>query len=339
MGLERISEVATRARLVENCGFSHLSFLDTGNVAREVNVMMTIAALNTSRIHIGHGVTEPFTYHPLAIANTAATLRELTGGRAFVGIGAGLPWGKPGTKLAPLRELREAVQFIRQYTTGEEAELKERRVHSEWIRHSEWAGQSIPIHMACGGPRSCELAGELADAVLFHGVDPDIVRWRLQRIQRGASKAGRDPSQVQVWVRTLICVAGSWKEARREAAAYAADLAVASFKLIFSRDTPDTLELRERLERTRPGLADDCKRVWERADPYKFGARDTPQAELVTQQLIDAFLLTGPASDIRAQIQELRELGVTGISCVLFGLIQPEDMMRKISDSVMSHFQ
>ena len=86
-----IHSVAECARTADECGFSHVTFVDQNSVSRDVNFMMAIAALNTSRTHIGQGVTEPKTNHPASIANASATLRELTGGRAFVGIGAGGP--------------------------------------------------------------------------------------------------------------------------------------------------------------------------------------------------------------------------------------------------------
>src|SRR5262245_35914376 len=83
------------SRMADELGFSHLTFVDMGNVAREVHVMMTLAAVNTQRIQIGHGVTDPDMYDPQVIANAVASLNELTGGRAFVGIGGGGPWSKP----------------------------------------------------------------------------------------------------------------------------------------------------------------------------------------------------------------------------------------------------
>ena len=51
--------------------------------------MMTIAALNTRRIKISHGVTVPYTRHPSVTANATATIDELSGGRAILGIGSG----------------------------------------------------------------------------------------------------------------------------------------------------------------------------------------------------------------------------------------------------------
>ena len=51
--------------------------------------MMTTAALKTQRIPIGHGFTDPFTFHLFVIAKATATVDELSGGRAYVGLGPG----------------------------------------------------------------------------------------------------------------------------------------------------------------------------------------------------------------------------------------------------------
>ncbi|MFQ5875893.1 MAG: LLM class flavin-dependent oxidoreductase, partial [Dehalococcoidia bacterium] len=119
----RIDEVAEHARVAEECGFSHLTLVDQPNLSRDMYVSLTIAALNTHRIRIGQGVTDPLTYHPSVIANATATLNELSGGRAFLGLGAGGRFGKV-MKPRPTQEIREAVQFISSYLAGEEASYK-----------------------------------------------------------------------------------------------------------------------------------------------------------------------------------------------------------------------
>ena len=78
-----VHNVGQYAKVADDLGFHHVTMIDMGNLGQEVNVMMTLAAVATERIQIGHGVTNPATYHPGVIANTIASLRELTDGRAF----------------------------------------------------------------------------------------------------------------------------------------------------------------------------------------------------------------------------------------------------------------
>ena len=105
----KMQDIADYAITAEENGFTHLGFCrpaGTGSV--DAWVSMTVAALNTKHILIGQSVTDPFTYHPLVIANATASVNELSGGRAFVGIGAGDAGAKGVFKPVGLKELRRS---------------------------------------------------------------------------------------------------------------------------------------------------------------------------------------------------------------------------------------
>ncbi len=328
----RIDEIPDHARVAEECGFSHLTFVDQPNLDRDVHVMMAMAVANTQRIRIGHGVIDPYTFRPWVIANATATLNELSGGRVFLGIGAGGEYGK-AIKPRPLQELREAIQFIRKYMAGEEAAFQGVRMHSEWV------SRPVPVYMACTGPRSCQLAGEIADGAIVGGVNPEKTKWHLELIEKGALKAGRDPSEIDVWARTLIYVAESKEVARREAASYAATWAYDNYLALFRRENPELVDLRRRLERVEPEIIGDLQRVYDAFDPYQHERTDAPHAQVVTQRVIDFFLLTGTPEDICEGINKLGELGVKTVSTVLFTIFDQKGMMREIRSKIVPHFR
>ena len=128
---QNVHNVAKYAKVAEDLGFHHVTMIDMGTLSQEVTVMMTVASMGTERIKIGHGVTNPATYHPGAIANAMASLRELTNDRAFVGIGAGGPYGQYLNKGVRMSELRESVQFMKDYSAGREGEWRGNRWHNE----------------------------------------------------------------------------------------------------------------------------------------------------------------------------------------------------------------
>ena len=71
---------------------------------------LTVAALETERVQIGPSVTNPLTRHPAVMASAIASLHELSGGRAFLGIGTGdSAILNLGLRPARLRALREYV--------------------------------------------------------------------------------------------------------------------------------------------------------------------------------------------------------------------------------------
>ena len=330
----RMGDIAGHAQVAEECGFSHITYIDSQNLCRDVYAMMTIAALNTHRIHIGHGVTNPFTRHPSVTASATATINELSGGRAFVGIGAGFSsMMTMGMKARPMSEFRETILFIKGYTAGREVEYGGSKMHSEWSR------RQVPVYMASTGPRSVKMAGEIADGVMLLGIHPEMAKWNLEQLEKGASEAGRDITEIDIWARTLVYVASSKEEARREVASYAATCACEMYRSLLRRNTPEADDLRRRLERTDPGLVDDLRKVYESFDPYQHEVTDAPHSEVVTQRVIDSFLMTGTPDDICHQIERLQSLGFDNVSTVLFTVIDKKGMMREIAETVMPRFR
>ena len=332
-----VHNVAKYAKAAEDLGFHHATMIDMGTLGQEVNVMMTVAAMGTERIQIGHGVTNPATYHPGAIANAVASLRDLTGDRAFVGIGAGGPYGQYLTKGVKMAELRESLQFMKDYSAGRKGEWRGDSWHNEWIRASRWNGQSVPIWVAVAGPKTCHISGELADSVLSIGMDPELQRWRMEQIAKGAEAGGRDPAEVEVWVRTQCYIAESKEAAKREMEPYAATCTWELYQIL-RRDTPAVAELRQRIERRHPGIIEEFKQIYDHWDPYWTERIGGPQTEYTTQRVIDFFLASGTADDINEQIDALVPVGIRGISSVMFSIQDDLGMLERMSNELMPHF-
>ncbi len=99
--------VAELARLAEDRGASRCLVYDEGLHTRDVYVTLSAVAAATTRMPIGPGITNPFVRHPGATASAIATLDELSGRRAFLGLGAG-----GGLTLGPL-----AIDRVRPVST------------------------------------------------------------------------------------------------------------------------------------------------------------------------------------------------------------------------------
>ena len=330
----RLDEVATHAQAAEACGFKQMTLIDSQNLCREVYSMMTVAAVNTHRIHIGHGVTNPFTRHPSVTANATATINELSGGRAFLGIGAGFSAVMTmGMKARSMKEFRSVIEFFKGYTAGREVEYEGASMHSEWSR------RQIPVYMATVGPRSLRMTGELGEGAIMIGVNPTVLKWSMEIMEKGADSAGRSLSDIDKWARTLIYVAPSKEAARREVASYAATCACEMYRSLLSRQTPEVEDLRDRMEESEPGIVEEIKAVYDAFDPYQHEVTDAPHSLAVTQRVIDTFLLTGTPDDIGEQIEKLHPLGIDNVSTVLFTIIDKKGMMQEIADKVMPYFR
>src|SRR5438132_1171821 len=131
-----ITEIPSHAKLADELGYDHFTVIDSQNLSRDSVAMMTLAAINTKKIKIGPGVTQTFTRHMAVTSNSIATINELSGGRAFLGLGLGMSsTGVLNQNQRPLVELGNAVKFFHDFTEGRDAEWK------GGISHSEWSGR------------------------------------------------------------------------------------------------------------------------------------------------------------------------------------------------------
>ena len=327
---ERIHEIADIARVAEEQGFDHITLVDQPFMSRDVHVGATLAAANTRYIRIGHGVADPVTFHPMTLANATATLDELARGRVFMGVGAGGPFGKMMTAPMRHRNYREALLFMKKFMAGEEASYQGTRVRSEWIRGP------VPLYIAAEGPLSLQLAGELGDGVMTMGAPPAWIKWKLEFIEKGALKAGRDPSKIDVLIRCMMTLAET-KEAGRE-------LAKGTMHFYYEyleahRNYPEAVKIIDGLEREQPGLLDEMKRYSEAWDPVWFEHNDAQRTGLVTSRMVDNFSLTGTPDDVHEGIHKLHEVGVKNISVVIHTVKDKKGQLREIGEKIIPEYR
>ena len=337
----RYDEVAEHTRVADEAGFSHITFVDQSNVSRECLGMMTIAAQHSRRAHIGHGVCDPIMYHPAVIGNFSASLREMTGGRAFIGLGAGTPSaGKAIGRPAGLKAQRESVEFLKKFTAGEDSELWGSPWHSEWIRNSPWAGHSMEVWMGPLGPRAMALAGEIADQIWMFGAgEPELIKFNIEQVHKGAERAGRDPSKIRMWARTEVYVCDSKEAAFNECSSYAASCAEALWLSALNWNRPEAADLMNRLEKKSPGVVEEIKTVHDYFDPYYHESIKAVHKQYTTQRIMDMINLTGPPDEIIDRIRDLESLGLYGVSCVQYAILDQKANMRAIADKIMPHFR
>src|SRR4030081_393508 len=89
LGNVPVAQMVERAKLAEAHGYDTLWVADE-RFYREVYSTLAILAQHTKRVHLGTCVTDPFARHPALTAMAIATLDEISGGRALLGICAGV---------------------------------------------------------------------------------------------------------------------------------------------------------------------------------------------------------------------------------------------------------
>src|SRR4029453_9525102 len=157
---ESLAGFGDLCREAEADGFDWLGVADSQSVFRELYVALTLAALHTERMRIGPLVTNPLTRHLVVTPSAIASVDEVSGGRAALGLGSGdSAIYTIGAPPATLGGLEDSIVTLGRLTSGEPIEREGRtwRVHRSTRR--------VPIYLAAEGPRTLALAGRLPDGV------------------------------------------------------------------------------------------------------------------------------------------------------------------------------
>ena len=205
------NEVADFVRQCEEAGFDGVGFLDSQLLERDVFVSMALSAQATSRIRLAAAVINPVTRHLSVLASAAKTVAELAPGRSEFWIGRGYSSVQTiGVAPASVRQMRQAVVTLKQLLAGEEVSFNGA---TSRLRHGD--ADVPPIYISANGPRTMEVAGEVADGLLIQvGLHPKAVQLARERLAAGAMRAGRDPSEVHLILTATTIIHHDLQEAR-----------------------------------------------------------------------------------------------------------------------------
>jgi coenzyme F420-dependent glucose-6-phosphate dehydrogenase len=199
------------AVLAEDAGFDFLVVSEhfhpwVDDTSASGYAFSTIGAMAqaTERIQIATGVTTPlFRYHPAVVAQAAATMDRLSGGRFHLGVGTGenLNEGPLGYHFPKYAEraarMREALQIMRRLLDGEKLDFDGEYYQTHRARLYSPPVGPVPIWLAAGGPKSAILAAELADGIITSVKAPTETFERVIDPARSATAAnGRSPLPV-----------------------------------------------------------------------------------------------------------------------------------------------
>jgi alkanesulfonate monooxygenase SsuD/methylene tetrahydromethanopterin reductase-like flavin-dependent oxidoreductase (luciferase family)/predicted kinase len=234
------------ARAADGCGFAGIAVMDHLIQIPQVDrawapipeawvTLGLLAGLRTG-LTLGPLVT-PVTFRPPGItAKAAATLSVLTGGRTFLGLGAGwwgrehaahgLPFPAPAERLDAVEAAIETMRAL--WSSGTRAYAGDRVSLPETTSYPRPAAP-VPIILGGSGRRTLRIAGRLADGVNVPS-DLGALDARISAVRAAAAAAGRDPADLTVTVLDLPVLGtdrdDTWARVERlrgraDAAAYA----------------------------------------------------------------------------------------------------------------------
>jgi F420-dependent oxidoreductase-like protein len=206
--------------IAESRGFDSLwrsdhLFSVMGEYQRETLAMwpsLTTAVARTSRIEVGHLVSPTTFRHPVHLLYNAVALDQLSGGRFWLGAGAG--WNEAehaafGFELPPLKErmdrFEEALKVFELLQTGESVSfdgkyfpLKDARMSARPTRES-----GVPLVLGGSGEkRTLRLVAEHADEWNITTTSRENYTHKLNVLKEHCAAVGRDPETIQ---RSYMC--------------------------------------------------------------------------------------------------------------------------------------
>ncbi|MDE3070679.1 MAG: LLM class flavin-dependent oxidoreductase, partial [Acidobacteriota bacterium] len=187
--LERATE---HVRLAESLGYeaayvSHIA-------GRESLTVLTAFALATERIRLGTAVVPIYSRTPATMAQTAATIDDISHGRLNLGLGVShrvVVENWHGQSIdRPAAEMREYVAIVRAILRGESPPAGE-KWHTSFHLMGLAPRPELPVYIAALSPAMLRLAGEIGQGVLLWLCVPEYIEQVVvPEVRRGRERAG-----------------------------------------------------------------------------------------------------------------------------------------------------
>jgi 5,10-methylenetetrahydromethanopterin reductase len=256
---------------------------------------MAAVALNTSKVKIGTGVTNPLTRHPSVVASAYATLEEYSPGRMIVGIGLGDSSVETmGMKPAKLSYFEKTMKEMRVLLAGKEVQLDTGKIH---LLHP--CKGKVPIYIAASGPKMLELSGRIADGIIvLVGVADEYIAHAKDKITAGAKAAGRKLEDINLvlWVPCAVSDKSPAKDAVK-----------AHVARVVAHPLPYVLDPKEQK------VLEEIRKTY---DYYHHMDQQANHAEVIPDWLVDKFAIAGTVAECRRQIDRIKKTGIQQIAII-----------------------
>ncbi len=299
--------------------------------------LMGYLAAKTETVEIGSAILNVYSRTPALLAQTAAGLDNVSGGRAILGLGASGPqviegWhGLPYVK--PLGRTKEVIEIVRAALRRERIEYDGKVFHLplpedqgtglgkplKMLTHPE--RDSIPIYIAALGQKSVQGAAEYADGWLPFLFTPEGAPqvWG-DALAAGQKKRSDDLAPLEIAAGGLVAVGDDVKGlldfVRPMAALYIGGMGARGKN--FYNDLA-----------CQYGYEKEAKEI---QDLYLDGKKKEAEAA-VPLELLEQANLVGPESYVKERIEAFRDAGVTSLQ-VAPASDDPAGLVRQLKEWV-----
>ena len=207
-------DVASFAERAEGLGYESLWANELWT--RDVFVALTQAAQRTETIALGTAIANVYGRSPATLAQAAATVERVAGGRTMLGLGTstkktvedlhGMAFDRP------IRRLHETTELAREFLRGGgrvsyNGELFE-------VADFPALGSGVEVYTAALGPAARRATGRTADGWLPHNIPLSRLEAAFETIAETAEEVGRDPAHITTAPYVPAAVADDPEQAR-----------------------------------------------------------------------------------------------------------------------------
>ncbi|MBI5284834.1 MAG: LLM class flavin-dependent oxidoreductase [Chloroflexi bacterium] len=292
-------EIVKRVQIAEDLGVESVWVAEAWG--RDAFSILTQLALSTKKIQLGTAIVNVFSRTPAVLAMTFATLDELSGGRAIIGLGSsgkkviehwhGVPFEKPATRLREYVEIINTILRREKLNYDGQVFKLARGFTLQFPAHRD----RIPTYIASITPKSMVQTGEIADGWIPVYWPKDKLAEGVNTIMEGAKKAGKTRADITVAPSIVMQITegGTEEQIRMQARA----------PIAFYVGRMGTYYY-EMLERQ--GFEAEVAKIKE-----GWAARDPKAAAAgVSDRMLDQTAIVGPLERCKEELDARRQLGI-----------------------------
>jgi probable F420-dependent oxidoreductase len=297
-----VAELATAGALfgdLEEAGFDGAFTYETRH---DPFLPLVLAADRTTTLRLGTAIAIAFARTPMLLATVGRDLQDLSAGRMTLGLGTqirphierrySMPWSRPGARL---REMVLAIRAIWDAWDG----IAPLDFRGEFYTHTLMPPAFDPgpghygrpsILLGAVGPHLTRAAAEVGDGLLVHpfATRESLEQLTLPGIAEGLALAGRDRSELELAVVTMIATGDSGAEL---------DEAIATVRgqLAFYGSTPAYARILE---------CNGWEGLHPRLNALSKEGRWDDMADLVPDEMVESIAIVGRRHEIAGRIRE-----------------------------------
>ena len=295
-----IREAVERAKRAEELGFEAIFFADSQMNNVDPFQALALCAVNTKKIRLSTAVTNIVYRDPTIIANSFATLNEVSEGRAIIGMGTGdgpvYSLARTATKLV---DFEKGLRQIRDLLHDRGIDVPQSRERAGGNVKLKAGRRPVPIYISAEGPKTLAVAGRTCDGIILGtGFDKAVTDWARRHVAAAAEQEGRSLENIDIMPAGMIVVDEDGGLARRRVRSRMANRAHHNFRFT--------------METVPEGEAAGVKRFMDNFDISK-PIEERIDPSFVTDYLLERFTIAGTPAECIAKVKRLEADGIERI--------------------------